>query len=169
MFLHLLNVPAVPLAVTVTGGGTVQSDVPGVNCTSSCTSQWDPGWHVGLTPIPTTAKRFIRWTGDCTGNGDCVLTLDAAKSVTAVFGPRYVPVRVGVSGKGTIACLPGCSSTFPAGTTLRLTAHAAKGWRFTGWTGACSGKTLTCRPPTDAAVTARATFRKLPVVKKKKR
>jgi hypothetical protein len=168
VFLHLLNVPEVPLTVAVTGGGLVRSDVPGVDCTSSCASQWDPGWHVALTPLPPSSKRFIRWTGDCSGNGDCLLTLAAAKSVTAVFGPRYVPVRVGVTGKGKVSCLPGCSSNFPAGTFLRLTAHAAKGWKFVRWTGACAGTRLLCQPKTDAAVVARAVFVKKPAVKKPK-
>src|SRR6185437_2176628 len=98
----------------------------------------------------------------------CTLTLTAAKSVTALFGPNKVPVRVRVSGKGKVACYPYCSLSFPAGTALRLTPHAAKGWRFTGWTGACKGKALVCRPTTDAAVTAHATFVKKPVAKKPK-
>jgi hypothetical protein len=169
VFLHLLNVPAVPLTVAVSGGGAVQSDEPGVDCTTSCASQWDPGWHVGLVPVPNAGRRFVRWTGDCTGTGVCTLTLEAAKSVAAVFGPRLVPVRVRVSGNGKVACYPECSPSFPAGTALRLTAHAAKGWRFTGWTGACKGKALVCRPTTDAAVSAHATFAKKPVAKKPKK
>ncbi len=168
LFLHLLNVPAVPLSIAVSGGGVVQSDVPGVNCAASCTSQWDPGWHVGLVPVPNAGRRFVRWGGDCSGPDICTLALDAAKSVTAVFGPSTVRVRVRVSGKGKVACSPSCSTSFPAGAALRLTAHAAKGWRFTGWTGTCKGKALVCRPTTEAAVTAHATFVKKPVAKKPK-
>jgi hypothetical protein len=168
LFLHPLGVPTVPLQVTLSGGsGDVQSDVPGVDCTTACTTQWDPKWHVDLEAVPAAKSRFLHWSGACVGTGDCSLTLDAAKSVTAVFGPKFVPVRVGVSGKGTVACAPRCSTSFPAGTALRLTAHAGKGWKFTGWTGACKGKALVCRPVTDYALSAHATFKKLPVVKKK--
>ena len=168
VFLHLLNVPAVPLTVAVTGGGLVRSSIPGVDCSGTCTSQWDPGWQVDLTPYPPAARRFIRWEGGCTGaTPDCTLTLAAAQSVTAVFGPRFVPVRVGVTGHGKVVCYPDCSPRFPAGTALRLTAHALKGWKFLRWSGACTGTALVCRLPTDAAVTAHATFKKLPVKKPK--
>lgn len=170
VFMHTVGVAPVPLAVAMAGAGIVRSDVPGVDCTAGCTTQWDLGWHVTLTPTPTASTRFVRWTGDCSGSDVCALTLDAARSVTAVFGPRHVPVRVRVSGKGKVACVPRCSPAFPAGIALRLTAHAAKGWRFTGWKGgACTGKALVCRPTTDAAVTAHATFAKKPAAKKSKK
>ncbi|HVU79493.1 MAG TPA: hypothetical protein VHC67_18100 [Gaiellaceae bacterium] len=169
-FMHLLGVPSVPLNVALSGGaGDVKSDVPGVDCTAACTTQWDPQWHVDLTASPSARSRFLRWSGACAGAGDCALTLDAAKNVTAVFGPKFVPVRVRVSGKGAVACAPRCSTSFLAGSALRLTAHAAKGWKFTGWSGACKGKALVCRPVTDYALSAHATFKKLPVKKKPKK
>jgi len=36
----------------------------------------------------------------------------------------------------------------------------AKGWRFARWTGSCKGTVTICRPATDFAVAARATFRR---------
>jgi len=77
-----------------------------------------------------------------------------------VFGPLRVPVRVGVNGHGRVSCEPRCTKQFAAGVPLTLRAVASRGWRFTGWTGACRGKRLTCRPATDFAVSAHATFKK---------
>jgi hypothetical protein len=40
---------------------------------------------VTLTATADTGSAFAGWSGDCSGTGDCVLTVDAAKSVTATF------------------------------------------------------------------------------------
>jgi hypothetical protein len=158
LWLHRLDAAQVPLAVAVSGGGKVTSDVPGVDCTASCTSQWDASWRLKLAPTPAASTRFVRWQGGCVGVGDCSLTMSAARSVTAVFGPRRVPVSVGVSGRGSVVCQPDCSSHFRAGARLYLNAVPAKGWRFAGWSGACRGRSIVCRPATDFAVSARAIF-----------
>ncbi len=156
-----LDVPPFPLTVTFSGAGTVSSDLPGVDCTAACTTQWQQGTAVSLSATATAGSRFIRWSGACTGSVDCQLTLSQPQSLTAVFGPLRIQVRLTTKGKGRVACSPACSKSFPAGDPLHLRAVAAKGWRFTGWGGgACKGKRLTCSPTTDFAVSVRATFRR---------
>lgn len=160
-WLHLLNAPVVPLALTIAGTGSVSSDVPGVYCTASCTTQWDGGSQFVLTPAPGAQSRFVGWTGSCASSVDCSLSLSAPVALTATFGPQRVPVKVGVKGKGAVRCTPTCGKTFAAGQHLTLRAVPAKGWRFAGWTGDCVHvRVPTCRPRTDFHVTARATFRK---------
>ncbi|MFN2590153.1 MAG: hypothetical protein ABR518_05240 [Actinomycetota bacterium] len=44
---------------------------------------------------------------------------------------------------------------------MTLTATAASGSTFTGWSGACSGTAATCTVTMDAAKTATATFAKV--------
>ncbi len=57
-----------------------------------------------------------------------------------------VVVKINNTGGGTvtsqpagIACPPTCSTGFPVGTPLTLTAAAARNFTFNGWAGACSG------------------------------
>lgn len=160
LWLRHLDTPQEPLALTLSGAGTVTSDVPGVDCTASCTTQWDQGSTVNLSAAPTATSRFVRWQGSCLAQGTCLLTLDAAKPVAAVFGPLTIPVKTSVVGRGRVRCSPACSTHFAAGRQLTLVAVPAKGWRFARWTGSCKGTVTICRPATDFAVAARATFRR---------
>lgn len=83
--------------VTLLGPGTgiVVSGPPTTTCGSiapitSCPPQSYPsGTVVTLTAGPDPGGNFIGWGGDCSGFGtsDCTLTIDSAKSVTAVFFP----------------------------------------------------------------------------------
>jgi hypothetical protein len=160
-WLHLLSAPVVPLALTIAGRGSVTSDVPGVYCAAACTTQWDGGSKILLTPSPGPRARFVGWSGPCAGRSECSVSLDAATTVTATFGPERVPVKVGANGKGAVRCTPVCAKTFAAGERLTLRAVPAKGWRFLRWTGDCAAvRGSVCRPKTDFHVTARATFRK---------
>lgn len=160
-WLHLLSAPAVPLALGIAGPGSVSSDVPGVDCTSSCTTQWDGGSQVTLTAVAGSRARFVGWQGSCAGRSDCSLSLNAAAAVTATFGPLRVPVTLGANGNGSVRCTPACGRTVAAGERLTLRAVPAKGWTFARWTGDCAAlRGPTCRPRTDFHVTARATFRK---------
>lgn len=160
-WLHLLAAPAIQLVVSIAGAGEVTSVVPGVDCTSSCTTQWDGGATTALLAQPAKGKRFVGWTGACIGRADCNLTLTSAVSVNATFGPTRVPVALGKTGKGTVTCVPKCGKTFAAGSRLTLRAVPAKGWKFASWTGDCAKvRVATCRPKTDFHVSARAIFRK---------
>jgi hypothetical protein len=160
-WLHRLDLGQVPLGVSLSGGpGTITSDLPGVVCTATCTTQWDQGTEVRLTAVPASSDRFIRWSGSCIGNADCVLNLSQAATATAVFGPLRIPVRLSVTGKGRIACTPRCGKTVPGGEPLSLRALPTKGWKFARWSGACKGTRPVCRPVTTYSVAARAFFTK---------
>jgi hypothetical protein len=159
-WLHRLDLPAEALGLTLTGVGQVKSDLPGLDCTATCTTQWDQGSAVTLTAQQTATTRFVRWSGGCKGTAPCVVKLDQPLAVTAVFGPLRIPLTVRVAGKGSIRCTPLCTKTFPGGNQLTLNAVPAKGWRFTGWSGGCKGRLPLCRPATDFALSVRATFRR---------
>ena len=160
LFLSRFDVPQVALGVSLSGPGLVTSDLPGVSCEAACTTQWDEGTGVTLSATSAPHARFVHWTGACSGKTDCALKLTQATSVTAVFGPATIPVKVTTSGKGAVACSPRCSKTFSAGERLMLRAVPAKGWTFAGWSGACAGTRLTCSPKTDYALRVRASFTK---------
>jgi uncharacterized protein (DUF779 family) len=116
-----------------------------------------------LAAAPADTARFIRWTGGCVGTAPapyCAVDLGQAVSVTAVFGPLTVPVRISASGRGIVACSPRCSKSFTAGSRLLLRAIPAKGWRFASWGGACKGTRVYCSPKTDFAVSVHANFKR---------
>jgi hypothetical protein len=138
----------------------VTSDVPGLDCTANCTTQWDQGSRLTLHAATAPGKRLVRWSGACSGAGDCALDLTAPAAATAIFGPTTITIRLSTAGRGHIECSPRCTKAFPAGTHLTLRALSAKGWRFIAWSGACKGKRVTCSPSTDASLGVKATFGK---------
>jgi hypothetical protein len=62
------------------------------------------------------------------------------------------------SSPGQIDCPGICSASYNAGTVVTLTAAVSIGSTFGGWSGACSGQSLTCTVTMDAAKSATATF-----------
>jgi len=77
------------------------------------------------------------------------LVLGASLLVTA--NAQAARLTVSTTGSGTvtssptgISCGAACSASFPWGTSVTLTASAASGYRFSGWSGACSGTNTSC-------------------------
>jgi hypothetical protein len=160
LWLHRLDVPEESLRVLLSGSGQVESDLPGLVCTATCTTQWDQGAVITLIASPASGERFVRWSGACTGDGTCALDVKQSTTATAVFGPLRIPLQVKTAGRGSVACTPQCTKTFRGGDPLTLRAVPAPGWRFARWSGGCTGTKPTCRPSTDFAVSVRATFRR---------
>jgi hypothetical protein len=156
-----------PLTVALTGAGLVTSDVPGVACSGTCTTEWDTGSTVTLTATPASGRRLVRWGGGCAGATTCTLALTQATGVTALFAPATFTLRVSVAGKGVVrggsgrlACPARCAAAVPSYTATRLVATPAKGWRFSRWSGACRGARATCTVPMAKATSVRAAFAK---------
>lgn len=81
------------LTVTKTGTGTVTISPSGINCGATC-SAYNPETSVTLTASPTADSFFAGWSGACSGTGsNCVVTMNAAKLVTAKF-TQYITVKV---------------------------------------------------------------------------
>jgi Fe-S cluster biogenesis protein NfuA len=155
----------VRLALELTGSGNVASDIPGVSCTASCTSDWNGGASVTLRATPAKGQRFVRWSGACTGSASCTIDLAQATTVSAFFARATYLLNVTKTGQGTvrggrgvIACGGTCHSAVASFAPLTLTAVAAKGWRFRSWAGACRGTKPSCLLPMTAPATARAIF-----------
>jgi hypothetical protein len=154
-----------PLAVTVSGPGSVSADVPGLLCAASCTTTWNSGQRLALTATPNSGSRLVRWSGACSGAAGCAVTVVPRAAVSALFAPAAFRLTVAVSGRGAvrssragITCRPRCSASFPSFSPVRLTATPAKGWRLRSWSGACRGSRTTCTVPMSAVTRARATF-----------
>ena len=153
---------------TGTGTGSVSSSPVGITCGATCASSFNYGTVVTLTATPNAGSVFSGWSGSgCTGTGTCIVTMDAAHSVTATFGIGTHILDVSKTGTGTgsvtsspagIDCGATCSNAFGDGAVVTLTATADVGSDFTGWTGSgCTG-TGTCIVTMDAAHSVTATF-----------
>ncbi len=81
------NINTYPLTLTKggTGSGTVTSSPAGINCGLDCSEVYSYNTVVTLTAVPDTGSAFTGWSGGCSGTGNCILTMTAARNVTASF------------------------------------------------------------------------------------
>lgn len=154
------------LGVTIAGPGRVVADIPGLDCAQSCSTSWNNGTRLVLTPAPSPGAKLVRWSGACAGASQCALTVAQGSTASALFSPVIYRLNVRVSGRGavrssssSIACPGRCTSAVASHTALRLTATPAKGWRLKTWSGACRGKKgRVCTLPMTSNTSARAVF-----------
>ena len=150
------------------GGGTVTSTPAGIDCGPTCTASFDDGTQVTLSATPNANSSFMGWSGaGCSGTGDCVVTMDQARSVTATFTKNTFMLDVTKAGNGGgtvtstpagIDCGPTCTASFDDGTQVTLSATPNANSSFMGWSGAgCSG-TGDCVVTMDQARSVTATF-----------
>jgi uncharacterized repeat protein (TIGR03803 family) len=98
------------------------------------------------------------------GNDSCNLPIGCG-TVFSLTGSPALTVSLAGTGSGSVTSSPAgitcpstCSAAFSNGTVVTLTATAAAGSTFAGWSGACSG-TGTCAVTISAAKAVTATFK----------
>jgi len=114
------------------------------------------GQAVVLTPVPEPGWSFYGWEGMCDDPQAplCTVTMDADKSVTAIFIPDEYTLEVTTEGSGAVSRdLPG---PYNYGDVVTLTAIPDTGWVFAGWSGDVTGtdNPLTLTISGDMNVTA---------------
>jgi hypothetical protein len=141
---------ALSLATAGNGSGTVSSSPAGIACGATCSDTYLNGTIITMTAAPAAGSALAGWSGGgCSGTGACLVTMNSDTSVTATFS--LVPEKLAVSKKGDgrgavtsspagISCGTSCSHDYDYGSSITLSAGAAKGSSFGGWTGACTGK-----------------------------
>jgi len=153
------------------GTGTVRSTPAGINCGATCSFSFASGTTVVLTATASDGSTFSGWgAGPCEGTGTCTFTITTATTVVANFAQSTnnftLSVNEAGTGTGTVTSSPAgincpttCSASFTSGQVVTLTATAANGSTFAGWSGVagCPG-TGTCTVTLNAAVTVTATF-----------
>jgi virginiamycin B lyase len=164
------TIATLTVAETGTGTGQVTSNPPGIICSQSsnqCSAVFVIGTPVTLTASASAGSTFTGWNvGGCSGTAPCTLTLNGNTAVTANFDltPSFT-LSVAPSGAGMVTSNPSgincgatCSASFLSGTQITLTAVAATGSSFAGWSGGgCSGS-LACTVTISANTTVSATF-----------
>ncbi|MEE8391306.1 MAG: proprotein convertase P-domain-containing protein, partial [Anaerolineae bacterium] len=157
----LPTVPTYTLTVNIVGSGLVTPDPLG---TVLMPTGWlyEQGTVVTLTATSNLGWYLSEWTGaGCSGAGDCVVTMDAAKVVTATFDllpvvPTYtLTIAVDGTGSGTVTPTVG-AHVYNEGEVATLTATPDADSEFIGWSGALNGTTspITLAMDGDKAVTA---------------
>ena len=137
------------LSLNQTGSGTITGTPGNITCGATCSYSVTAGQTVTLTATPNMGYYFESWSGACSGSETCSLNMTAAQSVTANFvaiPSGYSALSVTKSGLGSINSVPSgiscsgtCTSPFPSGSTVTLTAAPVTGYYFSGWGGACTG------------------------------
>lgn len=158
-----------PLTVTKAGGGRglVTGNPGAISCGTVCNDSYSSGTVVTLTAAAEPGYAFGGWSGACTGTGSCVVTMDAAKNVTATFVLPLVNASTSGSGTGTVSSTPAgitctsgstanCSNLFPFNTSVTLTATPEWYSVFKGWSGACVADP--CTVVVDQTKTVSAAF-----------
>ena len=151
------------------GTGTVTSDPAGINCGGDCSEVYAPGTVVTLTATPSANSVFVGWSSAACNDtaGPCVVTVNAATSVDAIFNLRQFTLTVTKSGAGTgtitsigpgINCGTDCTETYNAGTMVQLVPSAGMDSEFTGWSGDCTGLSVPCNVTMAAARNVGARF-----------
>ncbi|MBS2024254.1 MAG: hypothetical protein JST92_17775 [Deltaproteobacteria bacterium] len=148
------------------GGGAVSStSTPAIACTASagttsgtCAIQLPDGASVALSQAASSTSRFGGWSGACSSNGACSVSMTQDRTVGANFIATYsVNVTLAGAGSGAVSSTPAgvncpgtCSAIFDSGTSVALTAAPSGGSTFSGFSGACTG--ASCSFPSLGAI-----------------
>jgi hypothetical protein len=169
----LIVLPTLTISPKPTGGiitTTIAStDGTKINCGTNgsiCSGIYPIGTIVTLTANPGSNFLFDSWSGGCSGGiPTCSLTMNAAKTVSAVFVLKTFSLTVNTVGSGSVAsdiagidCEDDCTEEYPSGTIVTLTANPVTGGVFAGWSGDCSGTADMCELSMDDDITVTAEF-----------
>ena len=88
------------LTVSREGNGLVSSVPAGIDCGSTCSARYATGTVVQLAARADPGWTFDGWSGDCTGNGECIVNLSTDRRVGARFTaqPPVAPAGSWLSG-----------------------------------------------------------------------
>ncbi len=126
--------------LSIAGDGEGQIAVDGVSHALPWSGVFDCGTSVTLEALADTCAEFAGWSGDLSGGENpAVITVDGAKTVTALFSQAEHTLSLTGSGgvvvvDGTPALLP-WSGVFACGSSVTLEAVADEHREFSGWSG----------------------------------
>ena len=158
------------------GDGRVWGGGDKIDCPGSCSALYLPGTMVTLTAEANGTSVFKGWSDSaaCPGTGTCTLTLDASRSLNALFEGTELTLLKAGTGTGLVEGLDDLGTSFSCGSacshlygydtdlTLTLAATADADSVFDGWSGDCTSSPCPLDMTEAKAVTA--TFTRKPVL-----
>jgi Divergent InlB B-repeat domain len=148
------------------GSGTVTTSPGGITCDSDCAAPYSAGTVLKLIATPAAGSVFAGWSGNTAcDNGAVTMNTDIA--CTATFSPQTLGLNVIKSGNGNgavvsspsgITCGSDCSESYASGASVKLTATAASGSVFRGWSGGGCNKAITCTVVVNGSTSVTALF-----------
>jgi vibriolysin len=153
------------------GNGTVTSS-SGTNYPASGSEVVAFGTVVTLTANPQAGSVFTGWEGACTGTGDCTVTIDGDRQVTATFestaaGVYQLDILRSGPGSSAVTYSPGgacpslCSHLYGAGAVVTLKPALSADSRFSGWTGCDTVSGTICTVTMTGAKAVTASYRSI--------
>lgn len=145
-----------PLEVNTEGGGTVEE-----NIIESKMTDYETGTKVELNAVADDGWVFVEWQGDLSGNENPqTLTMDEAKSVTAVFERKSYPLTIETEGEGNVTeeVVEDPAKDYAYETVVEMTANPAEGWEFARWEGDVEGTDNPKQITIDGEKTVTAVF-----------
>ena len=148
------------LTTAVEGEGTVTEKI----IKAGAATDYNSGTVVELTATPSAEWVFVQWKGDLlsTSNPEEV-TIDKAKTVTAVFVKKKYALTITIEGEGTVTekiIKAGAATDYNSGTVVELTANCSVEWKFKEWTGDLTGTDNPKEITIDKPKTVTAIFEK---------
>ena len=77
--------PVLDVSVSAADLGRVTSAPAGIHCPYDCQQDYPPGSTVELQPVAYPGARFVGWSGDCSGEQACTLSMTGDAAVLALF------------------------------------------------------------------------------------
>ena len=136
--------PQYTLSTTAGAGGSVSTG-----------GTFIAGTVVTVNAFPDAVHDFAGWSGDAAGTANPVsVTVDRNKSVQANFTLKTFVLATSATAGGSVT--PG--GTYPAGTTVTISATPDATHYFAGWSGDASGSVTTVAITLDRSKAAQAIF-----------
>lgn len=125
-------------------------------------TDYNSGTILELTAIPEDEWLFVEWKGDLTGSENPKqITIDKAKTVTAVFVKKQYSLTIEKEGEGYVSekvIKSGLANDYNSGTVIELTARGQTGWNFKEWQGDLTGSENPKQITIDKAKNVKAIF-----------
>jgi len=154
------------LTVNVEGEGSVTEKV----IKAGLATDYNSGTVVELTAVPEGEWLFVEWKGDLTGSENPKeITIDKAKTVTAVFVKKQYPLTIEIEGEGTVTeevIKQGLATDYNSGTIVELTAIPTGDWEFVEWTGDITSTENPAQITIDGPKTVKVKFKFIKYYKK---
>ena len=154
------------LTLNVEGEGSVTEKV----IKAGVATDYNSGTIVELTAVPGGEWLFVEWKGDLTGSENPKqITIDKAKTVTAVFVKKQYPLTIEIEGEGSVTekvIKAGVATDYNSGTIVELTAVPTGDWEFVEWTGDITSNENPAQITIDGPKTVKVKFKFIKYYKK---